>query len=117
MCYSSVSSTVFEIKSSQYLWSLLGKDIKILYGTANVQRPVKRSYDQHEIRSEISNVFKKNVTFIAEVPSVVAILCSHESIDQPYDGYHFLHNTSDRRSQDDTRGDKLVECLAGAEKC
>ena len=57
------------------------------------------------------------MTFIAEVPSVVAILCSHESIDQPYDGYHFLHNTSDRRSQDDTRGDKLVECLAGAEKC
>ena len=73
------------------------------------------SNNLHETRNEISNVVKGNVTLIAEVPSVVALMCSHESIDQPYDGYHFLHKTSDRRSQDDTRGEKLVECLVGAE--
>ena len=116
MCYSSESSTVFEIKFSQHLWSLVWKEINSLYGTANPKRPVKRSNNLHDIRIEISNFVKENVTFIAEVSSVVAIMCSHESMDQPYDGYHFLHNTSDRRSRDDTRGEKLVECLAGAEK-
>ena len=116
MCYSAESSTVFKINFSEKLWSLVWNEINVLYGTENPKRPVKRSDNLHEIQREISTFVKENVTFIAEVPSVMAKMCSHESQDQTYNLYHFLHNSTDRRSRGETRGEKLVECLGVAEK-
>ena len=62
-----------------------------MFGIDNPKRPVKRSENLYKIRGEISKFVNENVTFIAEVPSIVAKMCFHENKDYVHNVYHFQH--------------------------
>ena len=90
LSYTSESTSVLRVKFDAQLWDDIYCEAKRVYLTEKV-KPYKLSKAVHEIRDRLKSFCETNVEFVAEVPSVRAVLCNHSN---DCDGQHRHYHTT-----------------------
>ena len=90
-CWSKSSSTFFEIKNDRNLWAKIEAEITKLSDASPRDIPKKKNDSAKEISCMIDTFLSKNVEFVCEAPSTIAIRCEHESREKDFETIYKSH--------------------------
>ena len=70
VCYTSESTTFFEVDYQEDLWNLLQEECEELYNTESLKRPVKKRPVTNTIQQKLKEFSENNVRLLVELPSI-----------------------------------------------
>lgn len=92
ICYTTHTTTVFEVEFDSNIWELMWKMSLEIYGIQNPVRPKKKSKETFILSDAITKFLQDKVSYHGEFPSATAFNCKHEEIKNPDEVYGFHGN-------------------------
>ena len=86
-----------EVRFSQVLWDKICTEVYNIYGKETLSRPTKRSLNIVELKADVEEFVKSNVTLLCEVQPSKGVEC-HKKITEANSIFCF-HNSLDTAEQ------------------
>ena len=116
VCYTKESSTFFEIKFDESLWNIIEQEANELYGSDNPSRPKRLKPITKILKEKLELFSERNITLLAEVPSVRMLERTHEEITTTSPYHEVIKSHSVNKSFTDNVADLQV-ALTESEEC